>query len=66
MVDWINQIVDVDVSEFEPAYNSVQHTAPMRRDEVTSQNTADAFLRNVPHKSMGYVVVPKVVDTEDS
>jgi aspartyl-tRNA(Asn)/glutamyl-tRNA(Gln) amidotransferase subunit C len=62
ILDWIEQLNEVDTDGVEPMTTSVATTLPMREDEVTDGGDPEAVLRNAPKSAKGFFVVPKVVE----
>lgn len=62
ILDWIEQLNEVDVDGVEPMTTPVKMTLPMREDEVTDGNKQDQVLANSPRAEDGFFVVPKVVE----
>lgn len=58
-LDLLNQINTDDVEEM--VYPFDTPTVFIREDEVSHQLTQEEAMKNVPHASENYVVVPKVV-----
>jgi len=62
IVQWVEQLNEVDVSGVEPM-TSVRPMALKRRaDEVTDGGIRDKILANAPETTAGFFVVPKVVE----
>jgi aspartyl-tRNA(Asn)/glutamyl-tRNA(Gln) amidotransferase subunit C len=62
ILDWIEQLKEVDVSGVEPMTSAVAHNLKMRDDVVTEPNNADALMVNAPGGEDHFFVVPKVVE----
>lgn len=62
ILDWIEQLGEVNVDGVEPMTSAVEMTLPMREDEVTDGNIQDQVLANAPRAEDGFFVVPKVVE----
>jgi aspartyl-tRNA(Asn)/glutamyl-tRNA(Gln) amidotransferase subunit C len=62
ILDWIEQLNEVDTDGVEPMTTSVAMTLPMREDEVTDGGDPEKVLRNAPKSAKGFFVVPKVVE----
>jgi aspartyl-tRNA(Asn)/glutamyl-tRNA(Gln) amidotransferase subunit C len=62
IIDWIEQLNEVDTDGVEPMTSCVAMTLPMREDVVTDGNKRDAVLANAPKADRGFFVVPKVVE----
>lgn len=62
ILDWIEQLQEVDVDGVEPM-TSVTPMALKRRDDVvTAGDEAERILANAPDAAEGFFVVPKVVE----
>ena len=62
ILDWIEQLNEVDVQGVEPMTTAVEATTPLRADEVTDGGDPDRILANAPKAADGFFVVPKVVE----
>ncbi len=62
ILDWIEQLQQVDVDNVEPLASVVELTQPMRADVITDGNKQDKILANAPEAMDGYFTVPKVVE----
>ena len=62
ILDWIEQLNEVDVSGIEPMASAVERALPFREDEVTDGDRRDDVLANAPKSEEGFFVVPKVVE----
>lgn len=62
ILDWIEQLNEVDTDGVEPMTTSVAMTLPMREDVVTEGGDAAKVLSNAPKANKGFFVVPKVVE----
>lgn len=62
ILDWIEQLKEVDVEGVEPMTSAVAHNLKMRDDVVTEPNNADALMTNAPGGEDHFFVVPKVVE----
>jgi aspartyl-tRNA(Asn)/glutamyl-tRNA(Gln) amidotransferase subunit C len=62
ILDWVEQLDEVDTSGVEPMTSVAHMTLPMRDDLVTDGNRADEILRNAPNGAHGFFTVPKVVE----
>ena len=61
ILNWIDQLNEVDVDGVEPMTSVVETTLPMREDVVTDGNIQDQVLANAPRSEDGFFVVPKAV-----
>ena len=62
IMQWIEQLGEVDTDGVEPMTSAVATTAPMREDVVTDGGDASRVLANAPKTADGFFVVPKVVE----
>jgi len=62
ILQWIEQLNEVDTTGAEPMTSAVALAMPMRADVVTDGGDAEAILVNAPATRDGFLVVPKVVE----
>lgn len=62
ILQWIEQLGEVDTDGVEPMTSAVAATLPMREDVVTAGGDAAKVLANAPQSVDGFYVVPKVVE----
>lgn len=62
ILQWVEQLNEVDVSDVEPLISVNENTLSLRDDEVTDGNQSQAVLANAPMQEYGYFAVPKVVE----
>jgi aspartyl-tRNA(Asn)/glutamyl-tRNA(Gln) amidotransferase subunit C len=62
ILQWIEQLNEVDVEGVDAMTTPVKMTLPMREDEITDGNIRDKVLANAPKSEDGFFVVPKVVE----
>jgi len=62
ILQWIEQLNEVNVDGVEPMTTPVKMTLPMREDVVSDGNIRDKVLANAPKTEDGFFVVPKVVE----
>ena len=62
ILDWIEQLGEVDTDGVEPMTSCVAATLPMREDVITDGGRPDAVLSNAPRSDQHFFVVPKVVE----
>lgn len=62
ILDWVDQLNEVDTSNVEPMTRVVPIRLKMRKDEVTDGNIADDIVKNAPMTDDHFFVVPKVVE----
>lgn len=62
ILQWIDQLAEVDTDGVEPMASAVAAKLPMREDVVTEGGDAQRVLANAPRSDRGFFVVPKVVE----
>jgi len=62
ILQWIEQLGEVDTDGIEPMTSAVAATLPLREDVVTEGGDASRVLSNAPKSVDGFYVVPKVVE----
>ena len=62
ILDWIEQLNEVEVDGVEPMTTPVEMRLPLRDDVVTQGGAPDKVLANAPRSEDGFYVVPKVVE----
>lgn len=62
ILDWIEQLNEVDVDGVEPMTSVVDTILPQREDVVSDGNKAPDILANAPRSVDGFFVVPKSVE----
>lgn len=62
ILQWVEQLNEVDTSSVEPMTSAVQTALKRRSDIVTDGHIQEAVLRNAPLAEHGFFVVPKVVE----
>ena len=62
ILNWIEQLGEVDVEGVEAMTSVVDASLPMREDVVTDGNIQEKVLANAPKTEDGFFVVPKVVE----
>lgn len=62
ILNWIEQLGEVDVEGVDPMTSVVETSLPMREDVVTDGGIQDKVLANAPKSEDGFFVVPKVVE----
>ena len=62
IMDWIEQLAEVDVEGVEPMTSAVSQPAPLREDVVTEGGDPERVLANAPRRAGDFFVVPKVVE----
>jgi len=62
ILEWVEQLGEVDTSKVEPMTRVVPIALKKRKDEVTDGFCADDILKNAPKVDDHYFVVPKIVE----
>ncbi|MGB6085389.1 Asp-tRNA(Asn)/Glu-tRNA(Gln) amidotransferase subunit GatC [Parvibaculum sp.] len=62
ILDWVEQLNEVDVTGVEPMTSAVAISMKMRDDVVTEPNLQKEVTQNAPGAEDGFFVVPKVVE----
>ncbi len=62
ILDWVEQLQEVDVEGVEPMTSTVPMRLKRRTDVVTDGNRRDDILANAPNAREGFFAVPKVVE----
>jgi aspartyl-tRNA(Asn)/glutamyl-tRNA(Gln) amidotransferase subunit C len=62
IMDWIEQLAEVDIEGVEPMTSAVSQPAPLRDDVVTDGGDPERILANAPRRTGDFFVVPKVVE----
>lgn len=62
ILDFIEQMNQVDTSEVEPLAHPLDISQRLRQDTVTEENLRDKYQRIAPQTEAGLYLVPKVID----
>jgi aspartyl-tRNA(Asn)/glutamyl-tRNA(Gln) amidotransferase subunit C len=62
ILDWVEQLNEVDTADVPPMASSAEASLPMRGDAVTDGGRRDAILGNAPHAARSFFTVPKVIE----
>lgn len=62
ILDWVEQLNEVDVDGVEPMTTAAPTKLPLREDAVTDGGKRDDILKNAPKAEEGFFVVPKSVE----
>lgn len=62
ILDWVEQLMEVDTEGVAPMTSVAEMRLPMRDDVVADGGNRDAILANAPKTEKGFFTVPKVVE----
>ena len=62
ILDWVEQLNEVDTSAVAPMASVAANSLPMRDDLVTDGDCRDAILGNAPRTTKGFFAVSKVIE----
>jgi aspartyl-tRNA(Asn)/glutamyl-tRNA(Gln) amidotransferase subunit C len=62
ILDWVEQLNEVDTGNVEPMTRVVPIQLKMRADQVTDGDVAEDIIKNAPVSDDHFFVVPKVVE----
>ncbi len=62
ILDWVEQLGEVDTEGVQPMTSVVEMRLPLREDAVTDGGKPDDIVKNAPEAAHGFFVVPKVVE----
>jgi aspartyl-tRNA(Asn)/glutamyl-tRNA(Gln) amidotransferase subunit C len=62
ILDWIEQLDEVDTRNVEPMTSVVAMTLKKRPDRVSDGDIADDIVKNAPASEQHFFVVPKIVE----
>lgn len=62
ILQWVEQLEEVDTNDVEPMTSVVAMDMKKRRDEVTDGGYAEDIIANAPEHAGAFFVVPKVVE----
>jgi aspartyl-tRNA(Asn)/glutamyl-tRNA(Gln) amidotransferase subunit C len=62
ILQWIEQLNEVDVDGVKAMTTPVKLSLPQRVDEITDGDVRDKVLANAPNSEEGFFVVPKAVE----
>jgi len=62
ILNWIEQLEEVDTTGVEPLASVNEHALPWREDIVTDGSITEQVLENSPEVAGDFFVVPKVVE----
>lgn len=62
ILQWIEQLGEVDTDGVEPMTSAVAAVLPLREDVVSDGDCVDKVVLNAPKTADGFFIVPKVVE----
>ena len=62
ILDWVEQLDEVDTDGIEPMTSVVEMTLKMRADKVNDGRPAGDIVANAPERADHFFVVPKVIE----
>ena len=62
ILDWVDQLNEVNTDNIEPLSNISSSILPKRVDLSKDVNSSEEILKNAPDKLEGFFAVPKVVE----
>ena len=62
IVDWVEQLNEVNTDNVEPLSNVIMSKLPLRKDIENTEDNSKKVLSNAPDKLENYFAVPKVVE----
>ena len=62
ILDWVEQLNEVNTESVEPLSNISSSILPKREDVSKDTNSSEEILDNAPDKLEGFFAVPKVVE----
>lgn len=62
ILNWIEQLNEVDTTEVEPMTAAIHMPLPLREDVVTEGGDPDRVLANAPKRAGNFFVAPKVIE----
>jgi aspartyl-tRNA(Asn)/glutamyl-tRNA(Gln) amidotransferase subunit C len=65
ILEYVAKLNEIDVSNVEPTSHVIEMENVLRNDEVRPSLRQDSVLHAAPATSAGFVVVPRIIETED-
>ena len=62
IIEFVDQLKDIDTSNVEPLTNPLEKTAKTRSDQITAKNLKKELLEIAPSSNDDYFLVPRVVE----
>ena len=63
VLDFVGKLNELDTENVEPLVYMTDETNVLRKDEVVQEITQQDALRNAPKKDSDYIIVPKVLQS---
>ena len=62
ILDWVEQLNEVDTDNVEPLNNVSMADLPLRKDKENIEDKSNEVLSNAPEQVENYFVVPRVIE----
>ena len=62
LLDYFNQLKEVNTENIEPMAHPVQAVNVVREDVITESCSREEILKNAPQEEDGYFKVPRIID----
>ena len=66
VLEFVDKLNELDTEHVEPLTYMTDETNVLRKDKVTREITQQEALHNAPQKDSDYIIVPKVLDTNNA
>ena len=60
VLEYVNQMNEVDTSDVEPMAHAIDFSNVMREDVVVYEQTKEELMKNAPYEENGFFRVPKI------
>ena len=60
VLEYVNQMNEVDTSDVEPMAHAIDFSNVMREDTVVYEQTKEELMKNAPYEENGFFRVPKI------
>lgn len=60
VLEYVNQMNEVDTSDVEPMAHAIDFSNVMREDKVVYEQTKEELMKNAPYEENGFFRVPKI------
>jgi aspartyl-tRNA(Asn)/glutamyl-tRNA(Gln) amidotransferase subunit C len=61
VLDYMQQLNQLDTSRIAPTYHAVEHKAGLREDQINPGLDIDRVLNNAPQRDERNFIVPKII-----